>query len=239
MRYLCGMLMICLAGLVQGAEPSGKVITINTAMGTSLQGYIAGPERATRAILLLHDRWGMNETMRQWVDRYAAKGYLALTIDVFDGRASNNMELATEIMNSVDPEWIKQDVLAGLKYLAAPRRAVFTLGAGLGGWQSFQAALLAPEQVAATVVLYGDMEVTAKDTAKIHSPILGVFGKHDLQVTHEAVNGYQAALKKPQSPHRFITLDVGHGFIDPFYPDYNQVIADDAWVQIDRFLDSK
>ena len=82
-------------------------ITIKSVMGTSLQGYVAGPEDAALGILILHDRWGINDTIRQWVDRFAAKGYRALAIDVFDGRISNKMRLATEIMNATDPEWVK------------------------------------------------------------------------------------------------------------------------------------
>lgn len=214
----------------------GEVVTLKTAMGTTLQGYVAGPEEAGRAILLLHDRWGLNGTMREWADQFAAKGYRVLAIDVFDGRASEKMWLATEIMGSIDPEWIKQDVLAGLKYLAAPRRAIATLGAGLGGWQSFQAALLAPDQVAATVVLYGEMEVSSKEVARVRSPILGIFARNDPRITGAMVEEYQAALKKSQSANRFITVDAGHGFIDPHYPEYNQALSEDTWKQIDRFL---
>jgi carboxymethylenebutenolidase len=220
------------------AAEGGQMVTLKSAMGTELQGYVAGPEDAGRAILLLHDRWGLNDTVRQWADRFAAKGYRVLAIDVFDGRASNKMALATEIMASVDPEWIKQDVLAGLKYLAAPRRVIATVGAGLGGWQSFQAALLAPEKVAATVVLYGEMKAAPAEVEKIRAPILAIFAKNDPQITAVAMQEYIAALRRPQSPHRFITVDAGRGFIDPLYPDYNQGQADESWGQIERFLDS-
>ena len=236
MRYLYGILLLCLLSLAQGAEPAGEIVTIKSAMGTSLQGYIAGPEDAGRAILLLHDRWGLNGTMRQWVDHFAAKGYRVLAIDAFDGRASDKMGLATEIMKSVDPEWIKQDVLAGLKYLAAPRRVIATVGAGLGGWQSFQAAVLAPEQVAATVVLYGEMDASLKEAGKIRSPILAIFADNDPKITMTMVDEYYAALKKSQSTYRFIHVDAGHGFMDPLYPEYNQARADETWGEVERFL---
>lgn len=217
---------------------AGEVVTLKSAMGTSLQGYVAGPEDAGRAILLLHDRWGLNGAMRQWVDHFAARGYRALAIDVFDGRASDKMGLATEIMESVDPEWIKQDVLAGLKYLAAPRRAIATVGAGLGGWQSFQAALLAPDKVAATMVLYGDMAANPKDVVRMHAPILAVFAQRDPAISVAMVDEYQSILKKSPSIRRFVTVDAAHGFIDPLYPGYNQAQAEEIKGQIDQFLDS-
>lgn len=217
---------------------AGEVVTLKSAMGTTLQGYVAGPEDAGRAILLLHDRWGLNGAMRQWADHFAARGYRALAIDVFDGRASDGMKLATEIMESVDPEWIKQDVLAGLKYLAAPRRAIATVGAGLGGWQSFQAALLAPDRVAATVVLYGDMAANPRDVVRMHAPILAVFAQRDPEINVAMVEEYQSILKKSPSIRRFVTVDAGHGFIDPLYPSYNQAQAEEIKGQIDQFLDS-
>ena len=219
-----------------GASESGQTVSVSTAIGTTLQGYVAGPEEAGRAILLLHDRWGLDGTMRQWADQWAAKGYRVLAIDVFDGRVSSKMKLATEIMNSVDPEWIKQDVLAGLKYLAAPRRAIATVGAGLGGWQSFQAALLAREQVAATVVLYGKMDLNGNNVDKLRAPILGVFAEHDSEISAATIKGYQLALKKSAAINRFVTIGAGHGFLDPRYPGYNQARAQEAWEQVELFL---
>ncbi len=231
-----GLLSIFIPMGVGVAAESGESVTITSAMGTALQGYVAGPEDAGRAILLLHDRWGFNETMRQWADQWATKGYRVLAIDVFDGRASDNMKLATEIMGSVDPEWIKQDVLAGLKYLAAPRRAIATIGAGLGGWQSFQAALLAPEQVAATVVLYGEMSLVAKDVNRVRAPVLAIFAANDPEISVGMVEQYQLALKKSDAINRFVTVDAGHGFMDARYPGYNQAQAQETWGQVERFL---
>lgn len=236
-RFALLLAFLFLPGLVLAEE--GKMVTLKTDMGTTLEGYVAGPEEAGRAILLLHDRWGLNGSMRRWADYYAAKGYRALVIDVFDGRASERMALASEIMKSVDPEWIKQDVLAGLKYLKAPRRAIATVGAGLGGWQSFQAALLAPEQVAATVVLYGDMTAPAKDVVRIHAPILAIFGQRDPSITAGMVEEYQALLKRSQAAtKRFVSVDAAHGFMDPLYPGYSQALADDVKGQIDQFLEA-
>lgn len=221
-----------------GAGGAGQMVTVKTAIGTTLQGYVTGPEDANRALLMLHDRWGLNGTVRQWSDRYGAKGYRVLAIDVFDERASDKMALATEIMKATDPETIKQNVLAGMKYLAAPRRVIATVGAGLGGWQSFQAAVLAPEQMAATVLLYGAMEATPKQIDRIHAPILAFYGKRDPQFPPAVVDGYVEMLKRPLSPHRILRVDAVHGFADPGYPGYNKALADEVWEQIDAFLNA-
>ncbi len=220
------------------AQGEGRDITISTAIGTTLDAYAAGPENANKAVLLLHDRWGPNQTMRGWADRFAERGYYALMIDVFDGRASNEMAFATEIMNSVDPEWIKADVVAGLKYLRRHGRKVVTVGAGLGGWQSFQAALLEPDLVDAAVIIYGEMTADVELARTLKAPVLGIFAKKDLQVTQQQVDAYAYALKKSLTPYRIYSLPGDHGFVDPLYPAYDAKLADDAWIKVDRFLDS-
>ena len=220
------------------AQGEGKSIAISTAIGTTLDAYVTGPENASRAVLLLHDRWGPNKTMRRWADRFAKRGYYALVIDVFDGRASDEMAFATEIMASVDPEWIKTDVVAGLKYLQAHGRKVVTVGAGLGGWQSFQAALLEPDMVDAAVVIYGEMTADVELARSLKTPILGIFADNDLQVTPQMVDAYAYALKKSLTPYRIFSLPADYGFIDPLYPGYDAKLAEDAWIKVDRFLDS-
>jgi carboxymethylenebutenolidase len=211
-------------------------VTIKSAIGTELQGYVVGPEDAKFGVLLLHDRWGFNENIRKWADRFAAKGYRALVIDMFDGRASNVMDKATEIMDSIDPEWVKADVQAGLRFLAAPGRKLATIGWGFGGWSSFQAAIIAPDEVAATIVMYGAIEASVEQIRQLKSPLLGVFAQQDRLVTPAHVAGYERMMKKSLITFRLYSYNGDHGFADPLYPAYNQGLADDAWQQVDSFL---
>ena len=220
-----------------GAAAQGRLVTLTTAIGTTFQGYVAGPEDARRGILLLHDRWGLNDAMRAHVESFARRGYRALAIDVFDGRASDEMWLATEIMESIDPEWVKPDVLAGLKYLQAEGRQVAAMGWGYGGWQSFQAGLMGGPSVHAVVVWYGDMDMTADEVRLLRSPVLGLFARHDRQITLDDVAGYRQSLKKGFVFYDLQVFDAEHGFADPLYPTYNPDAAQRAWGMVDQFLD--
>lgn len=234
---ILGTFLFMLASAVSHAA-QGKMITVKTALNTTMDAYLVGPEDSRKAVLMLHDRWGLNDTMISWANRYADKGYLVLAIDVFDGRASNDYDFATEIMNSVDPEWIKTDVVAGLKYLRSHGRKVVTIGAGLGGWQSFQAALLEPELVDATIVFYGEMTGDVEAARRLQAPVLGVFAKQDIKITQSQVDSYEYALRKSLTPYRIYNLAADHGFVDPRYPTYNAALAEEAWVKVDRFLSS-
>jgi len=225
---------------VETVEPKvlTGLVTIKSAIGTSLQAYVAGPGDAALGILILHDRWGVNASIRQWVDRFAAKGYRALAIDVFDGRISKQMRLASEIMNATDPEWVKADVMAGLNYLKKDGRKVVTLGAGFGGWQSFQAAIAAPEEVAGTIVLYGELEANVAQVRSLKAPVLSIFAREDESITRRMIEGYEVMMKKSLITYRTYSFPAGHGFMDAAYPAYNESLASDAWEQVDGFLAS-
>ncbi len=214
------------------------LITIKSAIGTSMQGYVAGPEDAELGILILHDRWGVNDSIRQWVDRFAAKGYRALAIDTFDGRISKKMWLATEIMNATDPEWVKADVKAGLSYLKKGGRKLVTLGAGFGGWQSFQAAVTDPDGVAGTIVIYGELDADVAQVRSLKAPVLAIFALQDERITPSIVDGYRRMMKKSLISYRAYSFPAGHGFMDAAYPSYNESLARDAWEQVDGFLAS-
>lgn len=221
----------------QAASPQGQLITLTTAIGTTLHGYVAGPPDASRGILLLHDRWGLNRAMRGEVEQFAQRGYRALAIDVFDGRASDDMDLATEIMNSTDPEWVKTDIVAGLSYLEAQGREIAAMGWGYGGWQSLHAGLANTQSVGAVIVWYGDMAMTFDEARLLRAPVLGLFGRHDQQITLDDVERYRQRFRKGFVLYDLQVFDAGHGFADPLYPTFNQQVAERAWNMVDRFLD--
>ena len=213
-----------------------KAVTIPTGYGTTLEGIVAGPEDASLGILILHDRWGVNGTVKAWVSRFAERGYRALAIDVFDGRISDEMWLATEILNATDPETVKANALAGLKFLKQDGRKLVTLGAGFGGWQSFQAALGSPGSVAATVVIYGLLEADVEQVRTLQAPLLTLYARDDERISSEMIEEYRLLIKKSLITHRSYVYPAAQGFMDPLHPNYNAQATDDVWSQVDDFL---
>ncbi len=213
-----------------------QAVTISTGHGTSLEGIVAGPEDATLGVLLLHDRWGIDDTIKQWVSRFAERGYRALAIDVFDGRISSDMALATEILNATDPETVKANVQAGLDYLKQDGRKLVTLGAGFGGWQSFQAAIAAPGDVAATVVIYGLLEADVDQVRALKAPLLTLYARDDERISGDMIEEYRLLIKKSLITHRSYVYPAAQGFMDPQHPNFNGQVTDDVWLQVDDFL---
>ncbi len=226
------------AGGAVAVDPlKGRLVTIETAIGTQLQGFVAGPEGARQGILLLHDRWGLDQTMRQRVEAFAARGYRALAIDVFDGRASDEWALATEILEGTDPEWVKSDVLAGVAYLQAPARKVAVMGWGFGGWQAYQAALLASDRIDAAIVWYAPLYNSIQEARAISAPLLGIFASEDVRVSAQMIAAYEGMMKKSANVFRNYVYEAGHGFADPNYKEaFNEREASAAWEHVDRFL---
>ncbi len=221
---------------VGAAESDGREISIESAIGTTLQAYAAGPLNAKKGVLILHDLWGLNATVRGWTERFAAQGYRALAIDLFDGRISKDLGLANEIMNSIDPEWVKADIQAGLDYLQTPGRKLAVVGWGYGGGQSYQAALIAPERISATVVGYGLIETNVEQVRSLKAPVFAIFAEADQKMTLAKVAHYEALMKKSLVRPRTLVFDGDHGFIDPNHTTYDAKLAEEAWQQVDWFL---
>jgi carboxymethylenebutenolidase len=259
MRYLILVLMFCFSFIAYGDDSSenlstnpeanpatnpsenapqrqGTELTLRSAYGTFLTGYVAGPDDATRGILILPDRWGMNDTIREWVDRFAARGYRALAVDLFDGRVSNTKKLAHEVVRQIDPEWVKVDAIAGLDYLKHRGRKLVTLGVGFGGWGSFYTSLAEPDAVAGTIVIYGRMDATEAQASKLKAPLLAIFALDDTQITAAMVEKYRLMIKKTLITYRSYSFPAAHGFMEPRNKSYNAEVTKEVWGQVDSFL---
>ncbi len=70
----------------------GSVIEVTAADGHKLSAYRAGPETATRGLVVLQEIFGVNHHMRHVCDQFAAAGYAAIAPALFD-RAEPGAEL--------------------------------------------------------------------------------------------------------------------------------------------------
>lgn len=220
------------------AAVGGKSVVLTTAYGTTLDAYVAGPEDAKRGILILHDRRGLGNYAKGWVDRFAGLGYRALAVDLYDGRYSNDPALATQIMTSVDQDSVNANLSAGLDYLKAPGRKLAALGWDYGGGQALWATLQDPGAVSATVIYYGPL---ITDLARLRTlqggAVLGIFAKRDAWITPAKVTAFQDALREAgTAPLTVVQYDADHGFANPINRVYDSTLADEAWRKTEEFL---
>ncbi len=70
----------------------GSTITLTAADGHTLSAYVAGPDGATRALVVVQEIFGVNSHMRSVCDRFAAEGYAVICPALFD-RTERGVEL--------------------------------------------------------------------------------------------------------------------------------------------------
>lgn len=257
---------LCAAGCA--SEPPaptlmGRQIVLETPLATSFRAYVAGPEDAKEAVLIVNSRWGFNTELEQAADQYAARGYRALAIDVFGGRAGKSMGESAMILRQVDQVAVDVDLKAAVDYLYRPDRKVITLGWEYGGAQALRAAELAPKEVAATV-MYDGLPIADAQNARSLQPVdpavllnhpdfatdvdaleamqgsvLAIFARHDPWEPEEDVEAFEAAARRADLGLWLVRLDAQRGFFDPLSKGYNPQAAAAAHRYTDQFLAKK
>lgn len=218
-------------------------VTYTSADGTELIGYLARPsgEGPFPAVLMLHEWWGLNEGITKLADAMAAEGYVVLVPDAYRGKLATQVPRALFLRLTTPNEEIHADLDAGLAYLQAlpdvDAARTASLGFCFGGEQSLQISLRQPENLAATIVLYGSLETDPAALRPIQDqPLLGIFGAEDAQILVSEVQAFEAALASLGAPATITIYDgVGHAFVQE--DNFNQPgAAGEAWQQMVQFL---
>ena len=87
--------------------------------GKDYKGYLAVPINAkdAPAILLIHEWWGLTQEIKDKADEFAAKGYVALAVDMYGNPATTSFLKARKMSNAV-----RKDMPAAFKNLSAGLR---------------------------------------------------------------------------------------------------------------------
>ncbi len=237
-RWLFMVLSVCMMTAAQAEEGvRGQVMTLTTAYGTHFEAYAAGPEDAKLAVLLLHDRFGMSQQLREWTERFAGVGYRALAVDMYDGRRAKKWDHATAIMHSIDPVWSEANVAAALHYLKEGGRKVVVMGWDYGATQALLATLAAPAEVDATVVNYPTALVTDQLRLQtIANPVLVVVAERDEELGVEQILAFKDGMSKTRVEFNVMGLDAQRGFVNPLSGHFDGNATTTVWDVTQDFL---
>lgn len=221
-----------------------QTLAYGEGQGRNLVGYLAMPEDAIEplpGVIVIHERWGLNDDIKSLTRRIATEGYVALAVDLYDGARAETPGAAQELMTSVR---MNQDLaLANLrqayeyldKYAFAPRVGV--IGRSLGGGLALQTALMLPEDLDAVVMYYGQVITDEQELASLQTPILGLFGAQDTSISAASVQAFRASLRElGKRADVLIFSDVGHAFADASGEGYDAATAEEAWSKTLEFL---
>jgi carboxymethylenebutenolidase len=223
-------------------------------VGGDIRGFLALPDpapAASPAIVMAHENLGVTQHRQNVTERFAAAGFVALTVDLFTRAGGPPTEFsspaerrAKAFLQATDDQAVP-DLIAGLRYLRTrgevePGR-IGTIGFCMGGGTSLVASCLG-DAFRACVVLYAlpilPPEYTEAGRALsriavapgLRCPLQGHFGAEDQVIPVEQVHALEAAARQSGQPVD-ITVHEGanHAFHDDTHPNYHANAAGRSW----------
>jgi len=159
----------------------GKTIELKTADGHTLSAYVAGPDNATRGVVVVQEIFGVNHHIRDMADKFGAAGYKAIAPAMFD-RAKRGVDLGYGpddrkegfgLRGQVTDAQSIEDITAAAKALGTAKTAI--VGYCWGGSLSWLGATRT-KLFAAASCWYGGGIAATKDE-KPNCPVQMHFGE--------------------------------------------------------------
>jgi len=257
-RVLLGILAV-LAGLVvllvssvivDYAIGAGRLEKItNTTVpgidgGPQVRAYLAKPQGAGPfpTVILIHEFYGVNESIVGKADGLAAEGYLVVAPDTFRGFTTSWVPSAIYQVIINKPEQINADLDSVYAWLEAQssvdKSRIGIVGFCYGGRTSLLYSLH-NNRLAASVVFYGPPVTDSAVLKNLPGPLLGIYGGADQSIPVENVRAFDAALAQAGIRHE-ITIYPGqpHAFVRDMAGVRAGGAQGDAWAQMLKFLDT-
>ena len=216
--------------------------------GQEIRGYLARPaakaEGPLPAILVIQEWWGLNDNIRAMTRRFAGEGYVALAVDLYEGKLATDPQQARALLQESMAKTgrLLDNLKQAHKFLEEKHKAekIGVVGWCFGGGWSLQTAIHLPDGIDAAVIYYGRVVTEAAELAPIKAPILGLFGELDKGIPVEGVRAFEAKLKELGKEATIVIYpEADHAFANPSGQRYNEAAASDAWKKTTDFFASK
>lgn len=215
-----------------------------TVDGNEITGYLARPSTKNDtlpAMIVIHEWWGLNKNIESMANQLAGEGYIALAVDLYNGKAADKPAQAMELMRTAMNH--PANGISNLKQAYAylhdhfPVTKTGVIGWCFGGGWSLRTALAMPDKIDATVIYYGQLVTDAKELKTLKMPIYGFFGGEDPSIPKDTIEKFESTLKSLGGDVKVkIYPDASHAFANPSGTRYNKQAAEDAWNRTLIFL---
>lgn len=216
---------------------AGKYEEHKTAGGQAFKVYATGPKDAKKALLVIHEWWGLNAHIKGTADHFGRLGYRVFAIDLYGGKVAKKPADARKYMGAVKGDEASAKLAAALTALSKKGRKIGTIGWCFGGGMSLRASLAKPGLVQATVIYYGMTVNDPKQLGTLKSPVLGIFAKKDGWITPAKVKVFEEGLKKAGVKHEIKIYDAAHAFANPSGQRFQRQSARAAWAKTLKFFE--
>ncbi|MDT8383907.1 MAG: alpha/beta fold hydrolase [Gammaproteobacteria bacterium] len=193
---------------------SAQYTQLQTSTGQSFTAYVAGPQHATQAILMIHGWWGLNRDVETWANEFAVAGYRVMAVDLYKQQTTTHPAEAKKLMQAVKQSDANKIYATAINTLATSGRKVAIIGRSYGASQALHAALVAQDKASAVIVYYpyGELIADNKMLSAIKSPILGHFARNDFFLTPDKLARFSSNIKQSGLNMTGNIYEARHGF---------------------------
>jgi carboxymethylenebutenolidase len=208
-----------------------------------VRAYVAKPEGAGPfpVVIMIHEFFGLNESIVGKAEGLAAEGYLVVAPDTFRGSTTSWIPRAIYQVSTTKPEQVNADldkVYAWLETQSAVDTSRIAIIGFCYGGRTALAYSLHNNQLAATVVFYGSPETDPAVLKNLPGPVLGIFGGADQSIPLENVTAFETSLTQAGVQHEItIYPDQPHAFVQDMAGIRAGGAQGQAWAQMLKFLD--
>ncbi len=217
-----------------------ETLSFETAGGPT-SAYVAMPDAPSdKAVILIHEWWGLNPHIKDIAGRYADEGFTAIAPDLYRGKVAADPDEASKMMHSLAIE----DGLDTINCAIDAASLAFDIshfgitGYCMGGTFALRAACEL-EGLSAAAPFYGD--IPEDDVLKkLTVPTIFVSGTRDAWINTEKVASLEDAAERFELQIHSVKYDADHAFFNNTRPEvYDPVAANDAWALVVGFFNDK
>lgn len=238
---LPGILLILLACTPARAQTAQEVGWSNGTETVHGLLYLPSGSGVHPGLVVIHEWWGLTDWVKDQAEDFARQGYVTLAVDLYRGHATNDPEVAHELMRGLPQDRGVRDLTSAVAFLSHrkdvdPHR-IGAIGWCMGGGFAAQLAVADPN-LRAVVINYGALPTDPAALKRIHAAVLGNFGALDQGITPEDVHAFEAAMRSMgKRVDLKIYSDAGHAFQNPDNKNgYRPADTADAKTRVRDFL---
>ena len=210
----------------------GEMVEFKSNGGTCA-GYIAGS--GGPGVVVIQEWWGLNDHIKDIVDRFAAEGFTALAPDLYHGEVTTEPDSAGKLLMSMNLATAGKDLSGAIDLLQqrTGNTKVGVTGFCMGGGLALMAACLRPDAIAAAAPFYGGMRPdTVIEWDNLAAVVEGHYAATDRgTAAPEAVKELEATLRtKGKNATFHVYPGTQHAFFNDTRPEvYDAAVAKTAW----------
>jgi len=191
----------------------GNTIELKSTDGFTLSAYTAGPQGATKGVVVIQEIFGVNHHMRDMADRFGALGYAVCAPALFDrvergvelGYTPDDISKGRDYRMKLNDTQVMADVEAAANHLG--RRQLGIVGYCFGGTVAWWGATRT-RKFAASSCWYGGGIAGTRNEAP-NCPVQMHFGELDASIPMTDVDAIRAAQPKVEA---HVYAGAQHGF---------------------------